>query len=505
MTLTGRHVSYWIDSTLPSSYPTLSQDISVDVAIVGAGLAGVTTAKLLKQAGKTVALIEADRIGAGVSGHTTAKVAALQQLIYADLIKQHGHEKAQLFGESNRAAIARLADLVAADNIDCDFERKTNYTFATDADGLTKVKDEVEAAQSLGLPASFVESVDLPFPVTGAIMMPNEAQFHPRKFTLAIAATLPGDGSHVFEQTRVKTVEGESPCRVITHNGPTVTAQDVVIATNLPILDIGLYFAKTYPKRSYIVGGRIDPAQAPKDMYIGVGENYRSIRSTPAADGGTVLMVGGEGHKVGSEDQATDERFERLESYLRSTFGVEPEYRWSTQDYISFDKLPYIGQLTPAHQHTFVATGFSLWGMAKSILSAMVLSDRILGIQNPWAELYESTRPTPFVTTTSIQQNLEVGAHWVGDRLKGLFDSADSVGPGEGKLVTHKGSKIAAYRDDSGQLHTVSAVCPHLGCIVAWNQAEKSWDCPCHGSRFSCEGNILHGPAVKPLEPKVCD
>ncbi|WP_035987361.1 FAD-dependent oxidoreductase [Leptolyngbya sp. KIOST-1] len=504
MTLTGRHISYWIDSTLPSSYPTLSQDVTVDVAVVGAGLAGVTTAKLLQQAGKTVALIEADRIGAGVSGHTTAKVAALQQLIYADLIEQHGEEKARLFGESNRAAIARLADLITAENIDCDFERKANYTFATDTDGLTKVKDEIEAAQRLGLPVSFVESVDLPLPVSGAIVMPDEAQFHPRKFMLAIAATLPGNGSHVFEQTRVQTVDGEGPCRVITHNGPTVTAQDVVITTNLPILDIGLYFAKTYPKRSYIVGGRIAPEQAPKDMYIGVGENYRSIRSTPTDDGGTLLLVGGEGHKVG-DDSATDERFQRLESYLQKTFGVEPAYRWSTQDYISFDKLPYIGPLTPAHDHTYVATGFSLWGMAKSILSAMVLSDRILGIANPWADLYESTRPAPFVTATSIQQNLEVGTRWVGDRFKGLFDSPDSVGPGEGKLVTHKGSKIAAYRDDSGQLHTVSAVCPHLGCIVAWNQAENSWDCPCHGSRFSCNGDVLHGPAVKPLESKPCD
>ncbi|HSM82242.1 MAG TPA: FAD-dependent oxidoreductase [Nodosilinea sp.] len=507
MTLTGRHISYWIDSTLPSSYPPLSQDVAVDVAVVGAGLAGVMTAKLLKQAGKTVALIEADRLGAGVSGHTTAKVAALQQLIYADLIDQHGQEKARLYGESNRAAIARLADLIASENIDCDFEPKATYTFATDANGLAKVKAEVEATQSLGLPTRFVESLDLPFPVTGAIMMPDEAQFHPRKFILAIAATLPGDGSHVFEQTRVKTVENENPCRVITTNGPTVTAQDVVVTTNLPILDVGLYFAKTYPQRSYMVAGRLEQsgaAQAPQGMYIGVGDSYRSIRTTPTDDGGTLLIVGGEGHKVGKDD-ATDERFQRLETYLRDQFGVEPQYRWSSQDFVSFDKLPYIGKLTPAHHHTYVATGFSLWGMAKSVISAMVLSDSILGRQNPWADLYESTRPTPFVTTTSIQQNLDVGTHWVGDRFKGLFESTDSVAAGEGKLVTHKGSKVAAYRDDSGQLHTVSAVCPHLGCIVAWNQAETSWDCPCHGSRFSCDGKILHGPAVKPLEQKVCD
>ncbi len=504
MTLTGRHISYWIDSTLPSSYPALDHDVTVDVAIVGAGLAGVVTAQLLKQAGKTVALIEADRIGKGASGHTTAKVSALHQLIYADLIDEHGKEKAQLYGQSNQAAIEKLAEMVTASSIDCDFECKANYTFATDDTGLAKVKDEVAATQALGLPTSFVESVDLPFPITGAIVMPNQAQFHPRKFMLAIAATLTGDGSYVFEQTRVQTVEDEGPCRVMTENGPTVTAQDVVITTNLPILDIGLYFAKTYPKRSYLVGGHIDTNQAPQSMYIGVGDDYRSIRTTPTDDGGMVLLVGGEGHKVGSE-AATDERFQRLESYLQKTFGVTAEYRWSSQDMVSFDKLPYIGTLTPAHQHTYVATGFSLWGMTKSILAGMMLSDRILGIQNPWADLYEATRPTPFVTSTSLQQNLDVGTRWVGDRFKGLFEGTDSVDPGEGKLVTHNGGKIAAYRDDSGQLHAVSAVCPHLGCIVAWNQAETSWDCPCHGSRFSQEGKILHGPAVNPLQPEVAD
>lgn len=504
MTLTGRHISYWIDSTLPSTYPALSQDVTVDVAVVGAGLAGVMTAKLLKQAGKTVALIEADRIGQGASGHTTAKVSALHQLIYADLIDQHGTEKARLYGESNQAAIARLAELISTDNIDCDFERKASYTFATDQDGLKQVQDEVEAALTVGLPATFVESTDLPLAVTGAIMLPDQAQFHPRKFMLAIAATLPGDGSHVFEQTRVDTVKDEGPCRVITQNGPTVIAQDVVVTTNLPILDIGLFFAKSYPQRSYLVGGRIEASRAPQGMYIGVGKGYRSIRTTPTDDGGLLLLVGGEGHKVG-KDNATDERYQRLEDYMRGQFGVEPAYRWSSQDFKSFDKLPYIGKLTPAHQHTYVATGFSLWGMTKSVMAGMVLSDAILGRENPWAELYDATRPTPFVTTTSIQQNLDVGSHWVGDRFKGLFDSTDSVSSGEGKLVTHKGTKVAAYRDESNQLHTVSAVCPHLGCIVAWNQAEKSWDCPCHGSRFGCDGEILHGPAVKPLEQKVCD
>ena len=203
------------------------------------------------------------------------------------------------------------------------------------------------------------------------------------------------------------------------------------------------------------------------------------------------------------EADDTEERFERLATYARKHFGVASvDYYWSTQDYVSFDGVPYIGSLTPMHQHTFIATGFSLWGMTNSTLSAMLLTDRILGRDNPWAKLYESTRPTPFVSQASIKNNLDVGVRWFGDRIKGLFDSPDKVQAGEGRLVTAGGDKVAAYRDENGTLYQVSAVCPHLGCIVDWNAAEKSWDCPCHGSRFDPDGNILHGPAVKCLEPQ---
>jgi Rieske Fe-S protein len=274
----------------------------------------------------------------------------------------------------------------------------------------------------------------------------------------------------------------------------------VVIASHLPILDQGLFFAKTFPKRSYLIGARIDPAKAPDGMLIGTGEKYRSIRATPTDDGGQMLLIGGEGHKVGEADD-TEERYQRLAEYARKHFGVETvDFYWSTQDMVSFDKLPFIGKLTPLNQHIYVATGFSLWGMTKSTLSAMILSDLILGNPNPWVELYDATRPTPFVTQDSIKNNLDVGTRWVGDRFKGLFDGPEKVERGKGRVVTASGKKVAAYRDETGTLHQVSAVCPHLGCIVDWNAAEKSWDCPCHGSRFSPDGDILHGPAVKCLD-----
>lgn len=498
MSLPGKAASYWIDSTPEANFSPLSNTVSVDVAIVGGGIAGLTAATLLKQAGKSVAVIESREIATGVSGHTTAKVTSLHQLVYADLIKELGEDKARIYAESNQAAVEQVAKFVDQGQIDCDFSRQSTYTFAETPENLPQVEAEVEAATKLGLPASFVQKTSLPFPVAGAVKFDHQVQFHARKYLLHLAQGLLGEGGYVFEGTRVQTVEEGNPCQVITDKG-VVRAQDVLVTTNLPILDQGLFFAKTYPKRSYIVGARIDPAQAPEGMFIGSGKNYRSIRTTPYEDG-LLLLVGGEGHKVGSVSD-TQERFLKLEQYARDRFGVnEFEYHWSTQDMVSFDKLPYIGKLTPLNNHVYVATGFSLWGMSKGTLAGMLLTDLLLARANPWAGLYDATRATPFLTQEFFKESVDVATRWVGDRFKGTqIDSLSEVLPGEGRLVTLNGDKVAAYRDDQGAVHTVSAVCPHLACIVNWNAAEKSWDCPCHGSRFTYEGKIIQGPAVKDL------
>ncbi|MEM7554485.1 MAG: FAD-dependent oxidoreductase [Cyanobacteria bacterium P01_A01_bin.84] len=504
--LAGKHISYWVDSTFDtnSNYPSNIENITVDVAIVGAGIAGLTAAYLLKKAGKTVAVVEAQQIATGASGHTTAKVTSLHQLIYAELIKEIGEEKARIYGESNEAAVEFVAALVQSEQIDCDFSRKSTYTFADTEDKLTKIQNEYEAVLKLGLPASFVKETSLPFDITGAVKFDNQAQFHVRKYLLHLASKIAGSGSYMLQGVRVKTVEESVPCRVVTEQG-TLKANDVIVTTQIPIVDQGLFFAKSYPQRSYIVGAKIDPAIAPEGMYIGVGEGYRSIRTTPYNDG-LLLLVGGEGHKVGSVTN-TEEKYQNLEAYIRSNFKVESiDYRWSSQDLVSFDKLPYIGKLTPMNNHVYVATGFSLWGMSKGTLSGMILSDLILGKDNPWASLYDSLRATPFITQQSIKQNMDVGMHWVGDRLKGLQNwSTSDVKPGVGELITYKGDKVAVYKDESGKVNAVSAVCPHLGCIVSWNSGEKSWDCPCHGARFTCEGKVIQGPAVKDLEKKVVD
>lgn len=494
-------ISYWIDSTSEENFPSLTSDILVDVAIIGGGIVGLTAATLLKQAGKKVAVVDAKQIGMGVSGHTTAKVTSLHQLIYADLIKEVGEEKARLYAESNQAAVEKVASLVDQYQIDCDFSRQSAYTFARPDDDLSKIEKEIEAAIKLGLPASFVQETSLPFPIAGAIKLDHQVQFHVRKYLLHLAKNLVGDGSYVFENTKVVDVKGENPCSVVTEKH-LVYAQDVLVTTHLPILNRGLFFAKTYPKRSYIIGATIVPEKAPQGMFIGYGNEYHSIRTTPDPDGGLLLLVGGESHKVG-EKTHTQECYDALYAYARQHFEIgDIKYHWSTQDMVSFDKIPFIGKLTPIDNHIYVATGFSLWGMSNGTLSGMILSDLILGRENPWVSLYDATRVTPFVTPNSLKSTVDLGVHFLGDRLKGIGASSEDLEVGEGKIFNIKGEQVAAYKDETGEVHSVSAVCTHLGCIVNWNEAEKSWDCPCHGARYSCKGAILHGPAIQELEIK---
>ncbi len=497
----GAPSSYWIESTETTQFPQATS-VTVDVAIVGAGIAGITAAKVLKEAGKTVALIEAGEVACGSTGGTTAKITSLHRTIYNQLIDSKGEEKAKLYGQAAEGAIAQIVKWIEEEQIDCDFSRQNAYTFALTEKDIDQVKKEVEAAQRLGLPAQFVTQTSLPFAIAGAVEFSNQAQFHVRKYMLHLVKKIPGEGSYLFEHTRVTDVKEEkSACRVLTEQGE-IQASDVLVTTNLPILDIGLFFAKSFPQRSYIIAAPIAPEAAPQGMFIGVGTETHSIRTTPYKDGKLLLLVGGEGHKVGEKSE-TETCYRNLEDYAQRHFEVdEIAYRWSNQDVVSFDKVPFVGPLTPTSQHIYVATGFNLWGMTNGTSAGMVLADLVLAQDNPYTELYDSLRVDPIASTASLKQNLDVGRHWVGDRLKGLTQfSFDSVKPGNGKIITHKGEKVAAYRDEAGAIHACSAVCSHLGCIVNWNSAEQSWDCPCHGARFNADGKVMCAPAVHDLEP----
>jgi glycine/D-amino acid oxidase-like deaminating enzyme/nitrite reductase/ring-hydroxylating ferredoxin subunit len=493
--------SYWIDSTPTPRFPRLEEPVEVDVAVLGAGIAGITVATLLKEAGKTVALLESKEVLRGVTGYTTAKLTSGHTLIYSVIRSAFGPDEARLYAEANEAAIHHVRSVAEKKGIDCDLETAANYVYTESRESVDKIRDEVEAAKAAGLDVSFVEESPLPFPIAGALRQENQSQFHARKYLLPLVELIPGDGSHVFQDTRAVSVDDGEPCTVETDRAA-VRARDVIVATHLSILDRGLFFAKTSPKRSYVLGIPADSAAVPEGMFISTETPVHSIRSTPL-DGRRLLLVGGEGHKAG-QDEDTRRRYAALEAWAHARFGAgNVEYRWSTHDNYSTDRIPFVGKLTRRADHVYVATGFGGWGMTNGTVAGMILCDAILGRPNRWADLYDSTRVPKLSGFGKLaKENANVGKRWFADRLPGRKGDVDDIPPGEGRIVSLDGERAAAYRSEDGALVAVSATCTHLGCIVSWNTAEKTWDCPCHGSRFDTDGRVVQGPAVKDLERK---
>jgi glycine/D-amino acid oxidase-like deaminating enzyme/nitrite reductase/ring-hydroxylating ferredoxin subunit len=490
------HNSYWLAGVTRPDYPPLRKDLSVDVVVIGGGIAGIMTAFLLKEQGKSVALVEKNHLLGGVTGHTTGKLTSLHNLIYDYLISQFGREKAKLYADANQAAIEKVASLTQEMKIDSDFQRTNAYTYAASKKEKEMVQKEVEAAQSLGLPASFVEKTDLPFETQGAVCLANQAIYHPVKFLLALVETLPGNESYIFENTRALSVEEGEPNTVTTDKGQ-IKAKDVVVATNFPIHDKCSFFTKMWPKRSYVLAVRLKEKTL-QGYYISAAENYYSVR--PHFPDDNLVLIGGESHKTGQGGD-TIKRYQNLEDLAKKRFKIASvDYRWSTQDNFPDDRIPFIGRASSHSKHIWVATGFKGWGMSHGIVSGMLLSDLILGKDNPWEKVFDPCRSVVKTgATTFAKQNLNVGGQYIAGHLSEERDGLEGLKNGEGKILEVKGNKVAAYRDDQGKLYTLSPVCQHLGCIVSWNNAEKSWDCPCHGSRYRFDGKVIHSPTVKDL------
>jgi glycine/D-amino acid oxidase-like deaminating enzyme/nitrite reductase/ring-hydroxylating ferredoxin subunit len=491
----GRHRSLWLDESV-SDYAPLAGDLTVDTVVVGGGIVGLTTAYELATAGQSVALVERDRLLGGTTGHTTAKLTSLHGLRYAGLIERRSERRAREYGRANEAAIDRVERRVDDLGIDCEFERTDAYTYVTDRDRVSAVRDEVRAAKRLDLPASFVESTDLPYEVAGAVRFADQARFDPVAYLRALATATKAADGRLFERTRATAVSGGSPCRVTTDRG-TITADAVVVATNFPITDHAGYFARMSPKRSYVLAVRLqdDP---PEGLYYDPTAPYFSVRPRPGGRDSLVLL-GGQNHRTGDGD-GTAARYRRLESQARDRFSVEAvEYRWATQDFETFDGVPFVGTLPVFDEGVYVATGFGGWGMTNGTAAARLLADRVLGRDSELGRVFRPTRVTlgvePFLSHngTTARQFL---TGWFG-RRSDLPETA--LDDGEAGVFQRGDEQVAAYRDDDGQLHAVSAVCPHMGCLVEWNDGERSWDCPCHGSRFDVDGSVLDVPAVDGL------
>lgn len=495
-TLQERNRSLWVATTPATEYPALPGDARADVVVVGGGIAGLTTARLLVDQGASVIVLEAGRIAAGATGYTTAKLTSLHTLAYTQIAKKYHEDRARLYGEANEAAIAKVAALAASDGIDCAFERRPHILYTTDPKSVDKVQHEAELAAKLGLPASFTTETELPYDVAGAVRFDDQAQFHPRAYCLGLADAITARGGRIHENTRVVHLDDDNHV-VLTPHGE-VQGESVVIATHLPFGQVGGYYARCQPERSYAMAVTVDGAR-PEGMYISIDSPTRSLRTS-----GDHLIVGGEGHHVG-EDPDTEERYAALESWARQHFAVQTvDHRWSAQDWSPPDNIPYIGRV-PGDERVYTATGFKKWGMSNGTVAGMVIADLIAGRHNPWADVYDASRIEPLKSLKgTLAENVTAGKHLIGDRLKMLRsgDAAD-LKPGEGDVVDLDGDHVAAFRDEAGVLHALSAKCTHMGCIVSFNTAERSWDCPCHGSRFGLDGRVIEGPAVKDLEQKT--
>ncbi|GGH92431.1 FAD-dependent oxidoreductase [Arthrobacter liuii] len=494
----GAPLSLWVATAGATDFPELRGTVEVDVAVIGGGIAGLTAALALKRSGRSVAVLDAGRIGTGVTGHTTGKVTSLHRLAYTALEDSHGTSAAETYGLANQAAVEHIAEVVADENLDCGFRRVANYTFASSEDTLPLLRSEAALAARLGLPAAFTADVPLPFAVPGAVRFDGQAQIHAVQYLQGLAAAVDGGGSFVFEGTRAIALQEGTPVKVTAGNG-TVLAGDAIVATNVPFGDRGRFAALCQPHRSYIVAAPVDTP--PMDAtFISADEPMRSLL-TVRLNGVTYLLVGGEGHPAGEQlDPAP--RHASLAAYARSRFGAgSAAYRWSTQDAMPQDGLPYAGPLNPDSRHAFVITGLRKWGLTNGTAAALMLADLLNGTPNDWAPLFDSNR-TP--RTGSGAGPAGAPAAGAGPNVPQADQDrriAD-LGPGDGTVLETAGTSTACFRDDGGNLHTLSAICTHLGCTVGFNRGERTWDCPCHGSRFDVEGRVIQGPATEDLPPR---
>ena len=498
MTVDAATRGIWHATAQPRHHEPLVGDTTADVVVVGAGITGLSTSILLANRGIDVALVEALHVASGVTGRTTAKVTSQHSLLYSHIARAHGNGAAMIYGEANEAGLAQVAQFVEAGAIECAFERRPAFTYTVADDYIERVEHEADLCGRLGLPASLVRSAadDLPFEFLAAVRFDNQAQLHPVAYCDGLAQMLQRAGGRIYEQTRVTAVNDGSPISVTTDRG-TITADAVVLATHIPLLDRGAFFAKVEPTASHAVALEV-ASGAPEGMYITAETPSRSVRSFVHA-GRSYLIVVGEGHRTGEEDPSDHEQ--RLIRWaLQHWPGSYVRNTWMAEDYSPQDGLPYVGRIARTSGDIYMATGFQKWGLTNGTAAALLLSELVTGNDHPWASVFDAKRLTPVASAKSfVRHNAKAAQHLLLDDANASADEARHLAPGEGVIINDGLKRLAVARDEQGIVHTVSAACTHMGCTVAFNAAEQTWDCPCHGSRFAVDGSVIHGPAVTAL------
>lgn len=465
--------------------PSLKEDITVEVAVIGAGLAGVLTAYLLQKQGVPVVVLECREAGSGITKNTTAKITSQHGLIYRKLMMYKGEERAWEYAMANQLAIDRYEEIIHDLNIDCDYEVLPNYIYTLDNE--QKIRQEVEAAQKLGLPASFTKETALPLKVKAAIRFDNQAQFHPLKFLDAVA-----DKLTIYENTRVTEIHKNG--LIITDKG-SVKARKVVIATHYPFINIpGYYFIRLHQERYYLSaleGCSKEKLDGLDGMYLDAdpdGYTFRNYKD--------YLIFGSGNHRTG-EYQPLDAYAKIEKSAKRWYPEAKVVYTWSNQDCMTPDSVPYIGRYSVRTPNIYVATGFNKWGMTSAMVSAMIITDMITGRENAYRKVFTPRRLMLSGSRVLLKDAAIITISLLSEYLKIPHDRLKDIEKGKAGVIRYDGQRLGVYRDEDERFYFVTTKCPHLGCKLEWNQNEKTWDCPCHGSRFDYRGNLINNPAMR--------
>ena len=500
----GNTVSVWMDTSKMPTFAPLEEDLACDVCIVGAGIVGLTAAYLLAREGVDIVVLDDGPVCGGETSRTTAHLTAVLDDRFQWLEGVHGKSAVRESTASHMAAIDRIEAIVREEHIACDFARVPGYLFLGTMHSPDFLDRELEAAQRAGLTDArkLDRAPDLPWDTGVCLEFPRQAQFHPLKYLAGVTRAIVREKGRIFTGTHVDSVEGRPRRpRVKTREGHEVTARSVIVATNSPVSDYVVTHLKMAPYRTFVIGARIPKGSVARSLVWDSDDPYIYVRTTPLDDASDVLIVGGEDHKTGQKDDATD-RFRRLEEWTRRRYPMVEsiDYRWSGQIMEPADGFAMIGRNPDGAENVYLATADSGQGMTHGTIAGMLLADLAEGRENPWETLYDPKRTSLGSVTRILRENLNVAVQY-GDWITPGESSFDDVPIGQGRIVRMGTHKVAAYRDGNGLLHLRDATCTHLKCVVDWNTAEGTWDCPCHGSRFTAEGRVLNGPALADLAP----
>ncbi|MEI3402331.1 MAG: FAD-dependent oxidoreductase [Clostridia bacterium] len=492
--------SLWIKTTKDEiNLKSLESDEETEVCVIGAGLFGLTTAYYLTQCGKKVVVLERDGIGKKVSGNTTGKITSQHELFYTHLVEDYREEYAKKYLKANEQAIRNIQQIIDREKIECEFSTQKSYVYTTKQDEVIEIEKEVEIVNKLGQDAKFVTNIELPLKIKGAIEFDGQAQFHPRKYMLGLANAILKQNK-IYNYTTVTDVEKDGDNYKIYTDKGNIKAKYVVLATHFPTINMpGFYFLKMYQSTSYLIAIETN-SKLPQGMYINIREPVYSFRKSNY-NGKEILLIGGAGHKTG-EPIPEESHYEQLEKKAKEMYSdCKVLFRWNTRDCISLDKIPYVGEFSNLMKNLYVGTGFKKWGITLSNVAANIVADKIMGSINEFEDIFTAIRMKPIKNRWEVENMLKETVNSIAlNKFKIDSWNVEKIEKGNGAIIEIDGSNVGIYKDINGKMYAVKPNCSHLGCLLSWNNTDKTWDCPCHGSRFDYRGRNLYEPAIKDLD-----